>query len=215
MSPRQANPRLRDDLVEAAARLLAEEGPQALTTRRLASAVGSSTTAVYTHFGGMDDLVRAMVHEGFALLDRRMSAVSPSGDPVTDVAALGLAYHGNALEHRHLYGVMFGGAGLGGFSLTDEDRQYGRYTLEPVVRAVTAAMAAGRFREGDARLVAHQMWIALHGAVTLELGGFLVPPYDAGRCFAAQVHGLLVGAGDTPSEARRSLERLGVPLETG
>ncbi|MEV5315178.1 MULTISPECIES: TetR/AcrR family transcriptional regulator [unclassified Streptomyces] len=198
--------------MEAAARLLADEGPQALTTRRLAAAVGSSTTAVYTHFGGMDDLVRAMVHEGFARLDRRMSEVTASGDPVADIAALGLAYRDNAREHRHLYGVMFGGVGFGGFSLTEEDQQHGRYTLEPVARAVSAAMAAGRFQEGDARLVAHQMWIALHGLATLELGGFLVRPYDADRCFAAQVYGLLVGAGDDPARARRSLERLGVPV---
>ncbi|MFH0241968.1 TetR/AcrR family transcriptional regulator [Streptomyces sp. HK10] len=215
MSPRQANPKLRADLVEAAARLLTEEGPQALTTRRLASAVGSSTTAVYTRFGSMDDLVRAMVHEGFARLDRRMNEVAPSDDPVADIAAMGLAYHRNAIEHRHLYGVMFGGVGFGGFSLTEEDRQHGRYTLEPVTRAVVAAMAAGRFRDGDARLVAHHMWIALHGLVTLELGGFLVPPYDAERCFASQVHGLLVGAGDDPARARRSLERLGVLLGAG
>lgn len=201
--------------MEAAARLLAEEGPQALTTRRLASAVGASTTVVYTHFGSMDDLVRAMVHEGFARLDRRMSEVGTTGDPVADIAALGLAYHSNALEHRHLYGVMFGGPGFGGFSLNEEDRQHGRYTLEPVVRAVAAAMAAGRFREGDARLVAHHLWIGLHGLVTLELGGFLEPPYDADCCFASQVHGLLVGAGDDPAQARRSLERLGVPVGAG
>lgn len=215
MSPRQANPRLRADLVEAAARLLAEEGPQALTTRRLASAVGASTTAVYTHFGGMEDLVRAMVHEGFARLDRRMGEVRASGDPVADIAALGLAYHGNALEHPHLYGVMFGGVGFGGFSLTEEDRQHGRYTLEPVARAVEAAMEAGRFQQSDPRLVAHQMWIALHGLVTLELGGFLIAPYDAQRCFAAQVHGLLVGAGDDPAAARRSLESIGTPVDGG
>ncbi|MFI0220329.1 TetR-like C-terminal domain-containing protein [Streptomyces lydicus] len=77
-----------------------------------------------------------------------------------------------------MYGVMFGGAGFGGLSLTEEDLQHGRYTLEPVVRAVEAAMAANRFRRGDAWLVAHQRWIALHGLVTLELGGLLGPPYE-------------------------------------
>ncbi|MFJ5087592.1 TetR/AcrR family transcriptional regulator [Streptomyces sp. NPDC088674] len=215
MSPRQADPGLGARLVEEAAGILAEEGPQALTTRRLAAAVGTSTTAVYTHFGSMDDLVRAIVREGFARLDQRMGEVTATGDPVADVAALGLAYRGNALDHHYLYGVMFGGSGPGGFSLTDEDRQHGRYTLEPLVRAITAAMEAGRFRAGDARLVAHQMWIALHGLVTLELGGFLVPPYDAEHCFAAQVHGLLVGAGAAPEAARSALERAGVPSPVG
>ncbi|MEV7780110.1 TetR/AcrR family transcriptional regulator [Kitasatospora sp. NPDC088351] len=206
MSPRQADPRLGAQLIEAAARLLAEEGPLALSTRRLAAAVGTSTTAVYTHFGGMDDLVRAVVHEGFVRLNGRMSAIGEGPDPVTDVASLGHAYRDNALEHRYLYGIMFGGAGLGGFALTDADRQHGRYTLEILVRAVVRCMTAGRFRAHDAQLVAHQMWIALHGLVTLELGGYLVEPYDADACFEAQVCGLIVGAGDKLADTMASLK---------
>jgi AcrR family transcriptional regulator len=206
VSPRQADPALGANLVEAAARLLAEEGPLALTTRRLAKDVGSSTMAVYTYFGGMDDLVRAVVHEGFERLNTRMSSVDQTTDPVADVAVLGNAYRANALDHRALYAVMFGGASLGGFSLTDDDRQYGRFTLEILVGAVMRCMEAGRFREGDAQLVAHQMWIALHGLVTLELGGYLTEPYSADACFQAQVCGLVVGAGDDIDSAMRSME---------
>ena len=207
VSPRQADPRLGANLIEAAARLIAEEGPLALSTRRLASAVGASTMAVYTHFGGMDDLVRAVVHEGFARLNQRMTEVGATRDPVADVATLGCAYRANALEHRHLYSVMFGGSSLGGFALTDEDRQHGRYTLEILVQAVARCMTAGRFRSADAQLVAHQLWIALHGLVTLELGGYLIAPYDADRCFQAQVCGLIVGAGDDAGKAAASLRR--------
>lgn len=179
----------------------------ALTTRRLAAAVGSSTSAVHTHFGGMDDLVRAMVHEGFARLNRRMSRIGNSSDPVADVVSLGHAYRANALEHRYLYSIMFGGSSPGGFALTDDDRQHGQYTLEILVQAVDRCMAAGRFPVGDAYLVAHQMWIALHGLVTLELGGYLIEPYDADACFDAQVCGLMVGAGDAVPEAMKSMAR--------
>ncbi|MFC4032431.1 WHG domain-containing protein [Streptomyces polygonati] len=207
MSPRQIDPKLSENLIEAAAKLLAEEGPQALSTRRLAAAVGTSTMAVYTRFGGKEDLVRAMVREGFRLLDQEMSAVVETDDPVTDVVALGWAYRRNALEHHNLYGVMFGGPGLGGFALTDEDRQHGRYTLTSVVRAVERCMEAKRFHSGDAQLVAHQLWIALHGLVTLELGGYLIPPYDADTCFDSQVCALLIAAGEDPGEAVMVMKR--------
>ena len=206
VSPRQADPELRAHLIEAAAHLLAEQGPLALSTRRLAAAVGSSTMAVYTHFGGMDDLVRAMVHEGFQRLADRMNAVEPTDDPVADVAALGVAYRDNALEHQHLYAVMFGGSSLGGFSLTEEDRQYGRFVLGGLVASITRCMEYGRFRLGDPGLVAHQMWIALHGLATLEVGGYLIDPYDAVLCFDAQVCNLLVGAGDSIESATKSVE---------
>jgi AcrR family transcriptional regulator len=204
MSPRPADPGLPAALIETAARLLAEQGPGALSTRRLAAEAGTSTMAVYTYFGGMDDLVRAMVREGFTMLNDRMSAVAETADPASDVAALGLAYRRNALEHRHLYGVMFGGSSLAGFRLTDQDRQHGRYTLEILVKAVARCMTAGRFSPGDAELVAHQMWIAVHGLVTLELGGYLPEPYDADTCFDAQIRSLLIAAGDEIPAATQS-----------
>jgi AcrR family transcriptional regulator len=205
VSPRQADPNLSTNLIEAAAKLLAEEGPKALSTRRLAAAVGTSTMAVYTQFGGKDDLVRAMVREGFQLLNRRMTEVRASTDPVADVVTLGLAYRRNAREHLHLYSVMFGGSSLGGFALTDEDRQHGRYTLEILVRAVTRCIEADRFHPTDPELTAHQLWIALHGLVTLETGGYLIAPYDADTCFDAQVHATLISAGDDPAAATASI----------
>jgi AcrR family transcriptional regulator len=66
--PKTADPSVRTALIEHAARITAEEGREALTLRRLAAGVGTSTMAVYTHFGGMDDLRRAVRREGFARL---------------------------------------------------------------------------------------------------------------------------------------------------
>jgi hypothetical protein len=100
---------------------------------------------------------------------------------------------------------MFGGSNLAGFRLTDEDRQHGRYTLEILVKAVARCMEAGRFNPGNAELVAHQMWIAVHGLVTLELGGYLFKPYDADACFDAQVRSLLIGVGDEVDAATRTV----------
>jgi len=103
--------------------------------------------------------------------------------------------------------VMFGSSALGGFALTDDDRQHGRYTLEVLVTTVARAMAAGRYRTGDPQAVAHQLWLALHGLVTLELGGYLVPPYDADTCFDDQMRTQMVGAGDDIPATAASIAR--------
>ncbi|HEY0805714.1 MAG TPA: TetR-like C-terminal domain-containing protein, partial [Pseudonocardiaceae bacterium] len=116
-------------------------------------------------------------------------------------------YRDNALEYPDLYAVMFGGSALGGFALTDDDRQHGRYTLAVLVATVTRAMADGRFRTDDAQLVAQQMWISLHGLVTLDLGGYLVAPYDADTCFDAQLRALMLGAGDDVTATERSMAK--------
>ncbi|MET8864940.1 TetR/AcrR family transcriptional regulator [Nonomuraea sp. NPDC004580] len=206
MSPRKTDPLFRAQLVDVAARILAQDGPQAMTVRRIATEAGSSTMPVYTYFGGMSGLVRAIVHEGFARMQQYFSLVGTSDDPVCDMALLGRAYRHNALANPHLYAAMFGGSALAGFELSEQDRQYGRYTLVDVVGCAARCVAAGRFRPADEELVAHQMWSAMHGLVTLELGGYLIPPYDPEVCFENQLISLMVGAGDTIAAAGRSVE---------
>jgi hypothetical protein len=139
-------------------------------------------------------------------MEQAFTLVRKSDDPVADMALLGRAYRRNALVHPHLYAAMFGGSALAGFDLSEEDRQYGRYTLADVAECAGRCIMAGRFREADEGLVAHQMWAATHGLVTLELGGYLIPPYDAELCFENQLVNLMVGAGDEVLQAGRSVE---------
>jgi AcrR family transcriptional regulator len=159
VSPRKADPANRAVLIDIAARLLSEEGPSALSTRRLAAEAGTSTMAVYTHLGSMSELVREIARDGFARLERMFKLIEPTGDPVSDMAMFGRAYRHNASSGRHIFSVMFGGSSLGGFALTDDDRQYGRYTLSGVADCAGRCIASGRFRAGDPILVAHQMWL--------------------------------------------------------
>jgi AcrR family transcriptional regulator len=221
VSPRKLDPETRTVLVDIAARLLAENGAEALSTRKIAAEAGTSTMAVYTYFGSMSGLVREMVHEGFARLERQFAGVRRTDDPVADMAVLGHAYRHNAKENSHLYAVMFGGQSLAGFSLTEDDRQYGRYTLLTVVECATRCIAAGRFREADPVLIAHEMWITTHGLVNLELGDYLIDPVDADRCYEAMLSSLLVGVGDDIKASaaslaesnRRRRHEVGVELE--
>ena len=62
---------MRPALIEAAARLIATEGVAGLKLRRVAEEVGTSTMAIYTYFGGMPELRRAVRQEGFARLATR------------------------------------------------------------------------------------------------------------------------------------------------
>src|SRR5947207_6204891 len=98
---------LRPALIEAAARLIATEGADGLTLRRVAQEVGTSTMAIYTHFGGMPELRRAVRQEGFARLTARAEQLGESEDPVADLAGLGLAYYQLAMSNTHLYRVMY------------------------------------------------------------------------------------------------------------
>jgi len=205
VSPRHQDPNNRAVLIDAAARLVAERGPQGLSARRLAAEAGTSTMAVYTYFGSMSAIVREIVHDGFQRLQQLFDLAEATDDPVADMALLGRVYRHNACTNKHVFEVMFGGSSLAGFALTEEDRQHGRYTLSTVVECAHRCVAAGRFRSDDAVLEAHHMWLGVHGTVILELGGYLVAPYDANQCFESQLVSLMVGAGDEPASARMSV----------
>lgn len=184
---RPADPAVRPALLEAAAAVLATEGLGALSVRRLAAEVGASTQAVYTHFDGKDDLVVAVVREAFARLAAELDGVGQTDDPLADLAAMGDAYRRNALANRHLYRVMFGlnplalsdpAVELDPDALVELDQEVacgppiGLEAFATLVRAVARAVDAGRL-VGDPAEVATTFWATAHGAVSLELAGFL------------------------------------------
>ena len=169
---------VRRRLLESAALLLDEQGPEALTARRLAATAGTSTMAVYTHFGGMPALVREIVAEGFRRLADHVGDHASTDDPVADLVELSLAYRANARENPHLYSVMFGATTLGGYSLAAEERAFGYHTFLVLSRAVERAMELGALRRGNAELVAQQLWTAMHGYVMLDLAGLHLTSRD-------------------------------------
>lgn len=164
-------PDVRRRLIEEAARILGEEGPSALSARRLATGAGTSTMAVYTHFGGMGALVDEVATEGFRRLIAHVDAVGVTDDKLADLRNMAGAYRDNALENRHLYGVMFGAISLSGFGGEGPDLEVCDASFDQLVAGVARAMEAGVLREGDPAAVAAQFWSALHGYVMLELAG--------------------------------------------
>ncbi|WP_188194519.1 TetR/AcrR family transcriptional regulator [Nonomuraea sp. SYSU D8015] len=194
---RTKDPAIRSLLIDRAAQMLAAREP--VTLRSLVAGTGVSTMAVYTYFGGMDRLWKAMRQEGFTRLAARLDAVSPSADPVRDLAALGAAYLSNALAGPDLYRVMFDA----GFEL--EDAAAADETLHCLVRAVERAQAAGRFRDDlDPLELATQSWTIGHGLASLVATGPL--PRQALAHGVPLLTALFTSAGDDPGQCRRSVE---------
>ena len=164
-------PEVRRRLIEEAARILGEEGPSALSVRRLAAGAGTSTMSVYTHFGAMSAVVDEVATEGFRRLIDHVDAVGITDDTLADLQRMAGAYRHNALENRHLYGVMFGAVNVRGLGGNGPDAEVCDAAFAQLVAGVARAMAAGELRDGDAAAVAAQFWSALHGYVMLELAG--------------------------------------------
>ena len=189
--PREYDEELRVRLIEEAARLLGEEGPAAVSVRRVAAACDTSTAAIYSLLGNKGALVRAVYLEGFRRLGERLDAVGTEDDPLDRLGAQHRAYFDNAMANPHLYAVMFGPV-VPEFSPSGDDVLFALGTLQQLVDCVADCIEAGHFA-GDATEIALELWAASHGVCTLALVGML----------------------GTIEEARAHDERIGAALVTG
>jgi len=217
----QTQSSVRHELVHAAVGLLDEHGPDALQTRKVAGAAGTSTMAVYTHFGGMQPLIAAVAEEGLRQFDAAQT-MPLTDDPVADLVATGAAYRRYAIERPHMYRLMFGSTSAHGINapaqnvltLTVAEIEQLHPSFAHLVRAVHRSMLAGRITVGaanndaaDAAVVATaaQFWALIHGFVMLELAGYYGADGAAvAPVLAAMTRNLLVALGDSPDRVKQS-----------
>ncbi|WP_020495324.1 TetR/AcrR family transcriptional regulator [Sciscionella marina] len=166
--PRTHDQALRANLLEEAGRTLVEQGPAALSLRKLAERTGTSTTAVYSLFGGKPELLRALFIEGARRFTVAMAAVEPGRNPLETIERLGVAYREYGIANPHLYQVVFGGA-VPELEPDDEAREEAARAIAPLLDAVRAAREQGLFGEYPIEAIALALWSGVHGLVTLEL----------------------------------------------
>lgn len=213
VSARDAGPaeEPRQRLVAEAIRLLESGGPEALQARRVASAVNASTMAVYTHFGGMGQLIEAVAREGLARLSRTLAAVPETPDGVEDIFEIAMLYRAFAIKNPQLFRVMYGVTEPGGHTLggMDEARLMLPESLEAfdyLARAVRRAIESAGGCADSAATAAMQIWCAGHGYVLAELAGFF-----GGHEYGLQAIGgpllaqLVIGLGHPPETVHRAL----------
>ncbi|ATE63592.1 TetR/AcrR family transcriptional regulator [Rhizorhabdus dicambivorans] len=173
-------------LLDAAAVLLSEEGPSALTVRRVADAVNASTKMIYTHFGGKDGLFNALYLHSFAGLTRAFQAELAEQDPFARLEKMIAAYRAFALGEASLYNVMFGDLGRAWQAPVESRRQ--AWTSFETLRD-TVRLCLPPERAAEASRISYLLWAAMHGVVSLELRKLLGNAEDG-----QQLYGLAVSS---------------------
>jgi len=167
----QTDEAVKRGLLDAAGRLLADEGPAALSLRRIASEMECSTTVIYSLFGNKDGLANALYLEGFERLGHALAQVDESLPPVACLQAISRAYRENSIRNATYYRVMFGGV-IPLFTPPPESRRRAWSTLKITIRTVERAITSGEFALGDPVKGARLIWAAMHGVVSLQLSGY-------------------------------------------
>lgn len=169
--PKVHDAALRERLLERAGALLHGGGPDALSLRTLAHDCETSTTAVYSLFGGKPGLLAVLLDAARRRLGERLAAVEPDPDPVEHLLHLGDAYRAAALDDPLL--------------VLDSPPAAPTPLTEGVRRAVESRALR---TDADPPTVALAVQALVHGLVALELRGHAAP----GPCTAA-LHAALDG----------------------
>jgi AcrR family transcriptional regulator len=160
---------LRAALVEAATGLIEERGPDGFTLREVARRARVSQAAPYRHFRDRDDLLAAVVEQGFLGLSEVMSEVAASTHaPAERFRRCGAAYVTYALERTAHFQVMFR------MEPDPEKHPAARAAADAafgqLVGVVAACQESGVLPGRNARVVALIAWSLVHGIAHLAIG---------------------------------------------
>lgn len=163
---------LRQALVDAALRLIAEQGPRGFTLSEAAKAADVTPAAVYRHFAGRDDLLAEVARQGYDIFAALMEFAYDSGRPSALAAfeATGRAYLAFARKYPGHYIAMFE-SGLSPAQYPDlaPVATKARAVLERAAAGLSAHLPEGR--RPPASMVSAHVWALSHGVVELYMRG--------------------------------------------
>jgi AcrR family transcriptional regulator len=174
--PREHDEETRERLLDAAERVSASDGWDAVTVRRVAEEAETSTRAVYALFGSKEGLEQAL-HEAMFLRLHELLQSHPRGeDPRADLLELALAYRRWATERPQRYAIAIHRF-LGAHSAprSEEGLAIARAALDELRQAVRRYHDAGLLPERDVEDVMTQMRAVVHGLAEFENLGLLGP----------------------------------------
>jgi AcrR family transcriptional regulator len=163
---------LRQEIIDAARDILAREGYEQLSMRKVAERIEYSPTAIYLHFEDKRDLLFQVCEETFGKLVAELASLeSEFKDPVARLREGMRRYVAFGLRHPQHYLATFVAVPVE--QLPEDIERYnnpesnGMKALGIMRAAVQACIDAGKFRKVNAEVTTRALWAALHGVTAL------------------------------------------------
>ena len=150
----------KDQILNAALKLLREQGYEAVNIRRLAQELGCSTQPVYLSFSGMDDLREQLIPLVIAEFETYLKTNSQGGQ----ACLYGMEYIRFAKEEPRLFCFLF--MRPNAFA---EIKQALSPMIEHSIEELSAAYSISR---EDADLLHDQLWMQAHGIASMIATNF-------------------------------------------
>jgi AcrR family transcriptional regulator len=159
---------LRNTLLTIATELLAEEGIQSLSLRKIAQRAGVSHNAPYMHFADKEAVLVAIAEAGFQMLSVDVEAAMALADNSAhqQVLAASKAYVRFAIDRAAHLQVMFRSIDVEKYPNLAVVSQASLRRLSELVKS---GQARGEFRAGDPDEMTKAIWAMVHGISTLSI----------------------------------------------
>jgi len=178
---RPANPELPGRILDAAERIVAAQGHDALNMRRLAGAAGITPTTLYYYFDSKDHILAQIKLRAAKRLNGKLQRLDLS-DPAGALRELARAHVAFAEEHPRLYRLFMERLSSRA-PLTEDEQRTLHFSYFAAERALGALEPRGKSETGgfDPRSGAMEKWVLLHGFVSLLASGALETVVGADR----------------------------------
>ena len=197
--------RRRGEIADAAERLYADKGWDAVTMDQVAKSARLSRALVYVYFRDKEELLFAISQRAMQVLQERFTeAAARHVRGIDQVHAIGRAYMAYAHEFPHYFDAC---ARFQAHSVAPDPgsnegacREEGDRAIAVVVQAITTGIADGSVRAdiGPPMLVAVSMWAFTHGIIQLamakgnDLAHLGIAPADFSEFALGLVRGMAV-----------------------
>jgi AcrR family transcriptional regulator len=180
---------LRAATLDTTRTLLVRDGYENLSMRKIARQVGCSVSSIYEHFAGKDQLVHALMDEGFQRwYEIVVQAAEAPGTPTERLELHCRSYVEFGLENREFYEIMY----MHHPRFTDRfPRELFRRASRSmdVLSGLVQESAPDAFRTPEeARIHAHVVWAILHGVVSTIIASRLDTRIDQAAYIDSSIH---------------------------
>ncbi len=182
-------------ILDAARRLLDNEGADAVTMRRVAQATGITAMAIYRHYPNREGLLNTLADEGFTELAAQLAERRFSGSIEQRLTEMADIYIDHALHNPRLFELMFLKPRPGARRYPQDFKTGQSPTANLMVETIREGIASGYFREDDPWEITFEMGGLSHGLIMLYLGGRMDVTPDEFRAlyqrsFRRYIHGI-------------------------
>src|SRR5262245_32015518 len=100
---------VRASILQAVWTIVAEEGWQALSIRKIAEVIEYSVPVIYDHFASKEVILLELTKQGFQILNQELTkAKKRSTNPEKQIEDMAYSYWEFAFDHKAHYQVMYG-----------------------------------------------------------------------------------------------------------